>query len=255
MEPQDSRKESSLEKNFAAFAKKFGIGNDFSRKLSMLKYCVVKILNDDSGSMKSPAYGECSYQLIPNRFSELREMNKVIFDVIGIFAPIDVYFLNRPGRRNLRSFAQAEDMFAAPPSGMTPIVARLRQIIAESLGQLESGCRLLIFIATDGQPTNDSGRIDVNELNHYVDFLMTNYPNLHLTFMACVSDESLLEVMDSLGEMYPRVGVVDEFQVEKKEMQEKFQNDPDFEFTISDYLVKAALVSLDPEIKQIFRDR
>jgi hypothetical protein len=83
---------------------------------------------------------------------------------------------------------------------------------------------------------------------------MNMYPKLYITFMACVSDESLLKNMDKLDEKYERVGVVDEFNVEFREMMDKHKDEADFSFTMGDYVTKALLVSIDPDIKAQFRD-
>ena len=57
--------------------------------------------------------------------------------------------------------------------------------------------------------------------------------------------------MDNWGQTMPRIGVVDEYKVEYKEMLERY---PHIRFDKSEYIIKSMLVSIDPEIKQLFND-
>ena len=113
---------------------------------------------------------------------------------------------------------------------------------------------LLIFIATDGMPTDDNDNRNFPELADFLKRSLDQFPSLFVTFMACISEEELLKNMDKLGTELDRVGVVDEYHVEFKEMMEKHKNDKNFTFTQGDYLTKALLVAVDRDIKLLFKD-
>lgn len=257
--PQNSVPENAMEM-FRIFAEKFGIKNDFLRRLRTLDDFKIIILCDDSGSMKNNAYDkefirDVFQRYIPSRFEELKSMVELVLKMSGVLSKdsIDLYFLNRPGKQNIKTFEEAAYLFQNIPDGGTPTLKILRQIINEK-AYIMSEKNLLIFIATDGQPTDHHGNHNFPQLANYIGELMNTYPNLYITFMACVSDESLLKNMDQLGEKLTRVGVVDEFNVEFKEMMEKHGSEPGFTFTMGEYITKALLVSIDPEIKAQFRD-
>ena len=247
----------SPEERLNMFAGKFEIPVNFVQRLHGLKKFKIAFLCDDSGSMQQDAYTRefagSPYELIPTRFKEMETMLQDVFEGASIISqdPLDVYFMNRGSYRNVQHFSHIQSMFVTPPTGGTPTVDLLRQIITDNIPILQGERNLLIFIATDGIPTDRNGDNDTPRLNTYLRQLMAQYPNLYITFMACVSDESLLEVMDNWGQTMPRVGVVDEFKVECKEMLERY---PHIKFDKSEYIIKSMLVSIDPEIKELFND-
>jgi len=150
-----------------------------------------------------------------------------------------------------------DHLFPVTPNGITPTLESLKRIIQNDLDYIIEK-NVLIFIATDGQPTNgESNDLEVakNKLEKYISYLLKQYPNLYITFMACNSDESLLETMDKWGQKFNNVGVINQFGVEYKEMMDSHNNMIDWTFTIGDFILKAMLVSLDPDIKKIFNDK
>lgn len=246
---------------FKEFARKYNISNNFASKLRKLGNFKIVMLNDDSGSMNSDAYSDGfltdPYAPISSRFNELRGMVQIVMDGACILSKdlIDVYFLNRSGQRNVRSFQEIEQLFVKKPEkhDLTPIVKMLKEIIAtEEQNMAEK--KVLIFLAFDGQPTDSTGHVNISEMDAYLDEIMAMYSNLYITMMACVSDEALLKNMDRWGRKHVRIGVVDEYFVEKKEQEDKHDGDQNFEFTHGDYITKALLVSVDLEIKALFRD-
>ena len=244
---------------FRQFANKFGISKDFASKIRALGNFKVVFLCDDSGSMSLDAYsGEFikdPFAAIPTRFQELSNMVKFVMDIVCVISndPIDLYFLNRAGKQNAKSYMEVAPLFIPPPNGGTPIVRALKSIITDKKLMMAEK-NLLIFIATDGMPTDDKDNRNFPELAEFLRGSLDQFPSLYVTFMACVSDEELLLNMDKLGKELDRVGVVDEYQVEFKEMMEKHKDNKDFTFTQGDYLTKALLVAVDKDIKLLFKD-
>ena len=247
---------------FREFATKFGISDTFAGKLRQLGDFKVIMANDDSGSMNSDAYGgdyikNNPYGAIPTRFDELLKMVEIVINMAGVLSKeaLDLYFMNRAPKLNVKSFDEVRECFLKKPTeyDLTPTVGMLEKIIAVNQRVMVEK-NVIIFLATDGSPTNIEGQEDIENLNKYVDYVMRQYPRLYITFMACVSDEALLATMDNLGKKYKRVGVVDQFNVEYKEMMAKHASKPNFTFTMGDYVTKALLVSIDPETKALFTD-
>jgi hypothetical protein len=256
-----SNSQDTFAEMFRDFALKFKIPNNFAKKLRSIGDFKIAILDDDSGSMNCDAYDpeflDNIYDRIPTRFEENKKIVELVINTGGLLSkhPIDIYFMNRGSMMNVKKFEDVAHLFIQPPQKghFTPTVATLKRIIEDNHEYLTEH-KLLIFIATDGEPTNEYQRRDVEGFNDYINWLMNTYSNLYITFIACVSDENLLGLMDDLGDKYKNIGVVDEFQVERKEMMEKHKDEPGFTFTMAEYIVKAMTVAFDPEIKALFKD-
>jgi flagellar motor protein MotB len=201
---------------FNNFALKFKIPNNFAKKLRSVGDFKIAILDDDSGSMNLDAYSS-EFLLnitdtIPTRFEENAKIVELIINTGGLLSkhPIDVYFMNRGSMLNVKRFEDVAHLFVARPQRihMTPTVPTLKKIIDANHEYLLEQ-KLLIFIATDGEPTNEQYKKDIPQFNIYIDYLMNTYENLYITFIACVSDENLLQIMDNLGSKYKHIGVVD----------------------------------------------
>lgn len=254
----------SKEELFQEFASKFEIRNNFDQELHTLKKFKIVFLYDDSGSMTEPAYTPefaTPGKNIPSRFQETAEMARDILDGCCILSndPVDIYFMNGIDGNGIRvkevsNFNQIQYLFNRSPKGITPTVASLEKIIGDNQDILNGERNLLVFIATDGAPTIGLGTKivdDTQRFTAYVHQLMRQYPNLYITFMACVSDEKLLGTMDSLGQQLTRVGVIDEYNVECKEMNDRFGKNW---FNKNLYITKALLVSICPAVKKAFDD-
>ena len=118
---------------------------------------------DDSGSMAtkvcppgvtqySPGYAAC-----PTRWQELQNDVSMCMNAVFAVAPgrgVDVFFLNRPGGTNVMSAAQLAPMFMNNPSGGTPLVGKMRDVMA-FCGRTYPG-RVLVVCITDGEPSDGS---------------------------------------------------------------------------------------------------
>ena len=72
---------------------------------------------------------------------------------------VDVYFLNRAPMLGVTDSSQVKQAFQYPPQGYTPIVKTLNAVMAANRQKLsEKNC--LLILATDGEPTDDNGRVD-----------------------------------------------------------------------------------------------
>ena len=260
--------ESKVLEKFHAFARKYKIQDDCVEHYRRLRNVKVVGVLDDSNSMNSEAYvGDYLTKAeremktpVPSRFDELRSMVRLILEFARILPRqrMSVYFLNRGnqnGLHDISSMEQLADLFEIQSNQncLTPLVRTLQRVIQNEQETLTEG-NLLIYILTDGLNSNDEGKEDVGQMDAYLDVLMKTYRNLYITFVACVSQEELLQSMDKYAKMYPRVGVVDQFRVEMNEQNKKHAEEQDFSFTMGDLLTKLALVSLVPQVKEKFND-
>jgi len=161
----------------------------------------------------------------------------------------------KEGYQDIERMDQMSSLWGTPsdPHSLTPLVETMKRII-EKEGRFLAEGNLLLYVITDGLNTNLEGKEDVPQMDEYLNELMRSYSNLYVTFVACAGSENLLENMDKYSKLYARVGVVDQFRVEMREQQTKHASEPGFKFTIGDLLTKLALVSLVPQVKELFMD-
>ncbi|CAF1463288.1 unnamed protein product, partial [Didymodactylos carnosus] len=129
------------------------------------------------------------------------------------------------------------------PQGMTPIAPALRNILRTKGSQAHAGKKLLIFIATDGAPTNDQGQVDIQSLE-YVIRKERNPQTTYISFLACTDDNDSVAYLSTWDKQMQNVDVIDDYQTEKQEVQR--QRGYQFPFSYGDYIVKALLGAIDP---------
>jgi hypothetical protein len=144
----------------------------------------------------------------------------------------------------VKDLSLIEEAFQKPPCGYTPIADTLIKVLQDSRSSLGEK-KLLIIIATDGQPTTRDGCVDIKGLESVMN---NRHPieRIHTTFVVCTDDDSTMKYLNEWDEKMPHVDVVDDYVSERKEVQ-KAQGEK-FLFTKGDYIVKILLGSIDPEI-------
>jgi hypothetical protein len=136
--------------------------------------------------------------------------------------------------------AQVEHLFHQPPGGFTPLSRTLRAVFGNTQQALAEGKKLLIIIATDGQPTDDSGNVQINEFFS----LLANKPRgVFVQIMACTDDEGAVQYLNAADENIPLLDVSDDFHSERREILRA--QGAGFHFTVGDYVVKALLGPVD----------
>jgi hypothetical protein len=75
--------------------------------------------------------------------------------------------------------------------GPTPIVRVLRHVLQEKHLEIQER-KLLVLIATDGVPTNDSGQQDTKSLEHVLRHERNPINRIPVTIMACTDDRDCI---------------------------------------------------------------
>ncbi|KAJ3411694.1 hypothetical protein HDV05_001804 [Chytridiales sp. JEL 0842] len=187
-------------------------------RLRQLETWDIVLLCDDSGSMRTPSLAGLSpqnpYAQTLTRWDELKSTVSTIVEIATCLDAdgIDIHFLNREPLRAVTSTEQLSVIFSIPPSGYTPIARSLRIILNERRQKvLRTGesKKLLIVIATDGQPTDENGRIDKQSLYN---ILMFERPeDVNITFVACTDDDAEIGYLNEWDNRIPRLDVVDDY--------------------------------------------
>jgi hypothetical protein len=234
---------------FASLAATYEIRQDFCQKLRQLEGYEIVIVCDDSGSMssiidddKSNAFGRKM-----TRWDELRNYVNIVTEIASSLDPdgLDIYFLNRPRLTGISSAAQVQAAFAPPPKGWTPIVRTLQQVFRDKEVVMREK-RLLVILATDGQPTDDRGNVNTKE---FLQLLKNRPRNTFLSILACTDDEKSVDYMNMIDRVVPGVDVNDDFRSEQKEIL-KAQG-KSFAFSFGDYVVKSLLGPIDPSFDML----
>ena len=152
---------------------------------------------------------------------------------------IDLYFLNRPGFNRVASSAQVAAAFGPPPSGFTPLAAAVTRILVEKASVIAEK-KLLLVIATDGEPTNTNGQVDIPG---FASVLQGRHANVFVSIIACTDDEDSVGYLNKFDRSIPHLDVTDDFQSERSEIQRA--QGAAFRFSFGDYVVKSLLGSID----------
>lgn len=228
---------------FRDLMRKHEIRNEFAGRLLNLQGFEIVILCDDSGSMNTPTNNGAG-GLGMTRWRELATTVNIVVDIASLMDPtgIDLYFLNRDPVLNVRDGSQLRPVFDVAPSGGTNIARTLRQILRDKTPVLKER-KLLILIATDGEPTNDHGNIDTATLRNILRNERNPIDKVFVTFLACTDDQATMEYLNKWDKEIKNLDVVDDYASERAEIL-KVQGTR-YRFTFGDYVVKALMGGID----------
>ena len=235
----------------SAIAQQFEIRPDWVTKLRELESFDIVVVADDSGSMATPVAavpGANPYGAIQTRWTELRHTLSIVVELASALSGgnrgIEIYFLNRPPILQARTAADVQPAFDhGPPAGFTPLTRVLSGILA---AKANSERKMLLLIATDGQPTDDRGNVDIPR---FINTLTSKGPKVFVQIMACTDDESAISYLEKVDKNVPRVDVVDDYASEKREILRA--QGARFPFSFGDYVVKALLGPIDPSFDRL----
>ena len=197
--------------------------------IKMVNYKIV-IIGDDSGSMNRLT------NLGDTRWDELCKFIHTVFSLTKFVEnnPIDIYFLNRPSILNVKRMEDISMAFENRPKGYTPIVPVLKNILNQPLGDYEGR---IIIIATDGEPTDEYNKVNIEQLKNTLTFERSGAD--YITFLACTDDKDCLKYLNKWDKEIINVDVVDDFISEREEVL--LAQGEDFRFTYADYVVKIVM--------------
>ena len=230
-------------------AMRYEIRPDWVVKLRQLESFKLVMVLDDSGSMNThakplpgaPPPGP--YAPPTTRWTELCSSASAVVELAAALNDegVDCYFLNRPPVLRVTAAAQVQAAFAfAPPSGYTPL-ARVTQGVLDTYRGSLGERKLLLVIATDGQPTDDAGNVNIPA---FLRLLQNKGPSVYVQIMACTDDDDSVAWLNEADRVIPLVDVTDDYASERSEILRA--QGANFHFTLGDYLVKALLAPIDP---------
>jgi hypothetical protein len=231
---------------FRELSGRYEIRPDYCSKLRQLEEFEIVLICDDSGSMTNsignPSGGPTGdpYGKRHTRWDELKHYVSIVTDIAGVLdqTGLDIYFLNRPGMTGITSSEQIQSAFLVPPNGYTPIPRVLKQIFGNWRNQEK---KLLVILATDGQPTDDQGNDATRE---FYECLHARQRNIYVSIIACTDDKRTMDYLNNIDHIVPSVDVNDDYYSEAQEIAIAQGNM--YAFSFGDYVVKTLLGPIDP---------
>ncbi|UJR11808.1 hypothetical protein I4U23_015988 [Adineta vaga] len=241
--------------DFQKMIRRHEINKDFATKLRSLEGYEIVFICDDSSSMINPI-GEITdpFASLPTRWDELKKIVSIVVDLASPLDPdgVDIYFLNRDPIFHVRSSTELANIFMVHPSGSTPIVPVLRRVLRDKHQQINER-KLLILLATDGVPTDNHERPDINTLKQVLTRERIPVDRVPVTIIACTDDKYCMDYLNDWDKIIPNLDVVQDYRREKKQIlacQGK-----GFPFSFGDYIVKILMGGVDSWFDDLDRTR
>lgn len=226
---------------------KYEIRQDLVTRLRGLEDYDIVFVCDDSGSMgnKCNLGGDDIYAHRQSRWDELKDTVRTVVDIAITLDSdgIDLYFLNQgPALHNVTTLAQVDKAFASrSPTGYTPLQNTLRQVFIDKQGSGDMK-KLLVIVATDGEPTTVSGRADREGVQRLLQIERPDH--VYVSIAAMTDDAEVMETLNDWDENLQRLDVVDDYASERQQI--KTVQGSAFPFSRGDYICKILLGSVDP---------
>ncbi|CAF2757024.1 unnamed protein product [Rotaria sp. Silwood2] len=233
---------------FEQLIRRYEINKTFASKLGALDGYEIVFICDDSDSMNTELSDVSGpYEKAPTRWDELKQTVSIVIDLASIFDPdgVDVYFLNREPMYNKACYTYLFNKISIVKiiSGPTPMVRVLRQVLKEKKNQIQER-KLLIFLATDGVPTDDNGQPRIDELRQFLLEERKPINQISVTIIACTDDNECMSYLNNWDKIIPNLDVIDDYRSEKKEILAC--QGRSFPFSYGDYVVKILMGGIDP---------
>ncbi|CAF3412565.1 unnamed protein product, partial [Rotaria sp. Silwood2] len=103
-----------------------------------------------------------------SRWEELKETVKIILNIGTVFDPngVDGDFLNRKCHLNVNDPNKIDVAFTRRPVGYSRLAPALDYIFKLDAAKPGADKHLLVFVATDAEPTNESDKVDLKSLEN-----------------------------------------------------------------------------------------
>ena len=210
-------------------------------RLRILDQYEIVVLCDDSGTMNSTVDGTNR-----TRWDELRYIVKLVIEIGTIFdrSGVDVYFLNRENALEINDPKDIDRLFTPPPTGFTPLARKLQDILNFAENRPDKEKKVLVFVATDGAPTDNGGNPDLEGFEQ----VMKNERNAettHVMFLICTDEPDDIAYLAKFKRTMKNVDVYDDYETEKKKIRRLRGNN--YTFSKADYIVQALVGAVEPK--------
>lgn len=238
----------SNSEKFNMVCEKYEISEMFASKLkNNLTGVEIILILDNSSSMNELAHEGTS----ETRWQELKKTCDIVISIASSINinGVNIYFLNpQCGKTilyNITDSSQLNSYFNVLPVGGTKLTETLDMAINDKKKLMDPSQKLLVIIATDGEPTGIDG---VKGFKDYLKYIRDHH-KIFVTILACTDDKVSLKYLNKLDKEIPGVDVLDDY-INELEQIRKVQG-KNFRFTYGDYIAKCLLSSSDKEIDDL----
>ena len=227
-----------LQDPFLFFFQKYQISPYYRNDLMTLGQFDIVLVLDDSGSMSTATENG-------TRWSELKGMATPIVELGSLLDSdgIDVIFLNRGTRRNVRSINDIQDLLVNPPQYRTPLSNKVREAMSLAKGKPQ-----LILIMTDGEPYTVDDQRDPNfdsvHVFRRVLEVERNSDLAYVSILKCSNNDDDTGYLDVMDKQLRNLDVIDDYVSERNEVLRK--QGPNFQYTPGDNIARFLLGSIFP---------
>ncbi|CAF3733998.1 unnamed protein product [Rotaria sp. Silwood1] len=213
-----------------------------AQRLRKLRDFEIVIVCDNSSSMMTTVDDTQR-----TRWDELCTIVKIVLDIGVIFDAngVDIYFINGRSFLNVKDPRIVDQAFAAGPSGYTPLVPVLDKIFQSPLSHRGRDKKLLVFVATDGVPTDEDGNENVHELERIM-WDTRQAETTYVAFFLCTDDPDCVSYLTKWDQTMKNMDVTDDYYTARDKIR-RFHG-RNYPFSRGDYVVKALVGAIDPEI-------
>jgi hypothetical protein len=190
---------------------------------------------------------EASFDL--DKWTEMRNFSKIAIDITTLFNPdgVDIFFLNRPVARNIKSMNDLEPYFMSEPyNEFNPLTNILTQVLSENEKSKLGEFGLLIVVLSDREPVDQFG---LSDLDVFSSQIKHKESHVSISYVLTTRNESKLSLMKTWWIMH---------KIERFILTQRFPEDPIFisieqrrarcNNSFGDYVCLTLLGSLDSEI-------
>jgi uncharacterized protein YegL len=244
----------SKEEQFRSIIFKYEISQEYAQRLQKLRDCKILFIFDDSGSMNSTLNDSPLNEMNKNsmlkatRWDELQYYASMSIELAIFFNSelnngTDVFFLNKPPVRNIRSGeAFMHHCSQLKPGGYTPLNKIFNLVLSENVEAIRER-KLLVIILTDGEPSDDYGKTDIKSFKHSLE---GKHDNVFVNIITCTDDNESVSYLNKWDRQIKHLDVIDDYNSERKEIRKRMSSK--YRFTYGDYVVKSLIGAVDPEM-------
>lgn len=185
------------------------INGKYLKYLMELRNFKLILICDDSVTMKES-----------NKWSKLRDTLEIMLDLVNkLKIECDLYFTNRLGYRNIRSFSQLKATFNVEPSGS---IRRFTDLfdLAINYNRLELiKKKLHVIMFVDGAPTpkiNDRFST-LKGLKHVLKY-RESINKVFITITTCNKNDCILDMFNKWEKSVKNLAIINEFDAEQREI-------------------------------------
>ena len=135
-----------------------------------------------------------------------------------------------------------EEAFNKSPCGFSNLGCILEHIFSLDIAKPKRDKKMLVFVATGAEPTNEKDEEDLSTLEHVMRH-KRRVETTHVMFLLCNDNPECVKYLSKLDREMENVDLLDDYETEKAKVQR--QKGANYQFNYGEYILKALLGAID----------